>query len=144
MTKDTKFKQGASGNLNGRPKGKVAKPISRLRSTLNKLKQLEPDAIEVIEKSLLGKNDAEAKENSETKEDREIIEPVSKSQVDTAKWIITSIASLTRTAIAEETYRSDLQEKNSIPENEKATGTNDVAPRAPARFETRILDSEED
>jgi hypothetical protein len=138
MTKDTKFKQGSSGNLNGRPKGKVAKPISRLRSTLNKLKQLEPDAIEVIEKSLLGKSGVE------TKDDGETTEHVEKSQVDTAKWIITSIASLTRTAIAEETYRSDLQEKNSIPESEKATGTNDVVPRAPARFETRLLDSEED
>lgn len=128
-------KGAGSANPSGRPKGKVAKPISRLRSTLNKLKQLEPDAVEVIEKSLLGKNDSEDQEEGGS---------VAKSQVDTAKWIITSIASLTRTAIAEETYKSDLQERNNQSEVGEATGTNDFAPRAPARFETRIIDSDAD
>lgn len=115
----TKFKPGTSGNTNGRPKGRTSKPISRLRSTLNKLKQLEEDAIDVIEKSLMGEDD------------------VDKPRVDTAKWIITSISSLTRTAIAEESYRTDLKMKD---EEVKATGTSDSKP---VRFTTHIIQDEE-
>lgn len=115
--------KGVSFNPNGRPKG-AAKPISRLRSTLNKLKQLEPDAVDVIEKALLNKN---------------VGADVDKSQVDTAKWIITTIASLTRTAITEETFKSDMNDRSNM-ENlkDKATGTG-----KPVRFTTHIIQEED-
>lgn len=120
--KPTQFKKGeGSANPHGRPKGRMSKPISRLRSTLNKLKQLEPDAVDVIEKSLLNDDD------------------VQKPQVDTAKWIITSIASLTRTAIAEESYKVDLKTKEE--EMMKSTGTNDSKP---IRFTTHIIAEDDD
>lgn len=114
----TLWKKGKSGNPNGRPRRGAGKPISSLRSTLNKLKALEPKAIDVIEASL---ND----------------EDIEKPQVDTAKWIISSIASLTRTAITEESFRSDLREKEE--EALKATGTD--SPK-PIKFSTRLVEGD--
>ena len=115
-----------SPNSQGRPKtasGK-GKPISRLRSTLNKLKEIEPESIEVIQKAVLG-------------------EEVDKVQLDTSKWVISSITTITRAAIAEEQYKSELDRLNrveSIPEV-KATGTEDVKPVS--RFSLRIVEDEE-
>ena len=129
VTLETKWKKGQSSpNPNGRPKG-TGRPISKVRSTLNKLKQLEPDAISVIEKSLKGAKGEETEEM------------VSKSQVDTAKWIISSIGSLTRTALAEESYKSEISKEAKESEG-KATGTNDSSSK-PVRFTTHIIEDDE-
>ena len=118
----TAWKKGApSPNPAGRPKG-TATPISRLRSTLNKLKGLEPEAIQIIEKVI--KSD---------------LANVSKDQIDMAKWVIGQINTLTRGAIAEESFKMDVREKNE--ESEKANGTTG-APAKP-RLSLKIVSDDE-
>lgn len=120
------FQPGQSGNPEGRPKtggAGTGKPISRLRSTLNKLKELEPDAIAAIQKAL----------NGDT--------TIDKAQVDTAKWIVTSIASLTRTAIAEETYKIDLRKEQNIGEEGGDKPASNVTPIS--RFSTTLVQEED-
>lgn len=105
-TPKTAWKKGVSANPNGRPKtgGRgTGRPISRLRSTLNKLKELEPEAIEVITLSLEGTE-------------------VDKSQLDSAWKVINSLISLTRGAIAEESYKIDARDAQQ-PDAERANGT---------------------
>lgn len=123
---DTTWKKGQSGNPKGRPKG-IPKSISALRSTLNKLKLLEPEAIENISKAVEGNDD------------------VSNSQVDISKWLITTISQLTRTAIAEENYRDSIKKEYAQAmkeEEDKATGTDGVVSTTP-RFRTHILEDDE-
>lgn len=121
-----KWKKGSpSPNPGGRPKGS-GKPISRLRSTLNKLKELEPDAIDVIGLSVKGKE-------------------VDKERLSTSKWVISSISSLTRAALAEEAYRMEatlVQEaKEKEAREEKKEGTNDsVVIDAAKRFSSRVAE----
>lgn len=98
-----RFKKGESGNPKGRPKG-TGGPVSRLRSTLNKLKGLEPDAIDLISKVIDG-------------------EDVDKSQLDTAKWVVSMIGTLTRGAIAEESFKTDQLERKAQDIDQKANGT---------------------
>lgn len=118
----TAWKKGQpSPNPAGRRKG-TATPISRLRSTLNKLKSIEPEAIEIIEKVI--KSD---------------VANVSKDQIDMAKWVIAQINSLTRGAIAEESFKMDVREKNE--ESEKANGTTG-APAKP-RLSLKIVSDDE-
>lgn len=125
MTTETKRKVvwqkgGKSPNPAGRPKG-TGKPISRLRSTLNKLKNIEPEAIEVIESAVLGKE-------------------VDKTQLDTSKWVITSISTLTRAALAEESHKIELdalqQQKN------LANGTTGTS--QPAKFSMKMIPVEDE
>lgn len=126
------WKPGQTGNPSGRPRtgGRgTGRPISRLRSTLNKLKELEPDAIEVIGKSL----------NPDVDEDGRDI-PVPKDKLDTAKWIVSSLNTLTRGAIAEESYRLDVRDRKESEESDRATGTEGKAKKP--RLSLRIVEDE--
>lgn len=100
--KDNKWKPGVSGNSKGRPRG-TGRPVSRLRGTLNKLKGIEPEAIEIIESVVKGE-----------------MANLTKDQIDMAKWIIGQINSLTRGAIAEESFKIDSAPKEDVA---KANGT---------------------
>ena len=118
---ETKMRKGQpSLNPKGRPKG-TAKPISRLRSTLNKLKGLEPEAVEIIEKIISGAE-------------------VDKSQADTAKWVISMINTLTKGAIAEESYKLDARERQSVSKEEQGTGTEGKPSK---RFSIQMISDEE-
>lgn len=107
----TKFKKGeASPNPKGRPRGS-GRPISRLRSTLNKLKRIEPEAIEIVEKVIAGEGSS-----------------LDKDQIDMSKWVIQNLLSFTRGAIAEETFREESNKRKSGNSDEdedevKAEGT---------------------
>ena len=131
--KNPGFQKGRSGNENGRPKTGVGKPISRLRSTLNKLKGLEPDAVDIIEKVIKG-------QKQELNEDGEVVGVIAKEQVDTAKWVITMINTLTRGAIAEESYKLDLRESKENSQEGRANGTTGSAPK---RFSLTMVSDEE-
>lgn len=114
----TAWKAGQTGNPKGRPKG-TSRPISRLRSTLNKLKELEPDAVDIIARAIEGDG------------------TLDKSQLDTAKWVIQNINTLTRGAIAEESYKLDVKDRQ---EEEKANGTTGVRPKP--RLSLKIIDED--
>ena len=77
------FKKGASPNPNGRPKG-PGKKVSSLRGIFNKLKKMDQEAIDAIQASLT--------EGS----------VVDKDKVQTAKWVITTIATLHKACLSEE------------------------------------------
>lgn len=101
--KDTRWKPGVSGNSKGRPRG-TGKPISRLRSTLNKLKEREQLAVEIIDEVLEGRH-----------------ENLTKEQIEMAKWVLSKIESYTRSAIHEESFKMDVREKEQ--ESVQANGT---------------------
>ena len=109
------------GSRTGRPTKPKGKPVSKLRSTLAKLRQLEPKALENIEKSVNG-------------------EEVDKSSLDTSKWVISTSISVSRAATAEEAtvhgIRSDLAGDNEPEEKE------DEEPKV--RFSLHVLPKKED
>ncbi len=78
---DTKFKPKASGNPKGRPKGVNR---SALRGILAKLKKMDQEAIDTIQKSLT--------EGS----------TVDKDKVQTAKWVVNTITLVHKAVLAEE------------------------------------------
>jgi hypothetical protein len=118
-TKGTAWKPGQSGNMNGRPKG-TGRPVSRLRGTLNKLKGIEPEAIAIIEGVVKGD-----------------LANFTKDQIDMAKWIIAQINSLTRGAIAEESFKID-----STPQREQEEQANGTTGAVKPRFSLNIVDEE--
>lgn len=81
------FKKGASPNPNGRPKG-PGKKVSSLRGIFNKLKKMDQEAIDAIQASLT--------EGS----------TIDKDKVQTAKWVITTIATLHKACLSEEEEKS--------------------------------------
>lgn len=95
-TTKTAWKKGQpSPNPAGRPRSRgVGKPISRLRSTLNKLKEREQLAVQIIDNVLEGHH-----------------ENLSKDQIEMAKWVLARIESYTRSAIHEESFKMDVREK---------------------------------
>lgn len=120
---DTKWVKGQSGNPRGRPRG-TGRPISPLRSTLNKLKGSEAESADIIARVIDGD------------------EEVSNKQADMAKWLISMLVTMTRGAIAEEDHRTKLQEDNRESQGaaeEKANGTTG----RPKRLSLTILDEDE-
>ena len=95
-----KWKEGESGNPNGRPAGKPTKPISPLRKTLNKLRDMEEKSLENIRKAVEGTD-------------------LDKQQLETSKWVISTVASLTRAATQDEELRLKIKNGNA-PEQEEA------------------------
>lgn len=80
------FKKGVSPNPNGRPKG-PGKKVSSLRGIFNKLKKMDQEAIDAIQASLT--------EGS----------TIDKDKVQTARWVITTIATLHKACLSEEEER---------------------------------------
>jgi hypothetical protein len=97
---DTKFKQGTSGNKAGRPKG-VSK--SALRGILAKLKKMDQEAIDTIQKSLT--------EGS----------TVDKDKVQTAKWVVNTITLVHKAVLAEEDKTSVARQEAPEQDNEDTT-----------------------
>lgn len=118
----TAWKKGQTGNPNGRPRG-TGKPISRLRSTLNKLKEREQLAVEIIDEVLEGRH-----------------ENLTKEQIEMAKWVLSKIESYTRSAIHEESFKMDVREKEQ--ESVQANGTTGTAPKP--RLSLTIVSDEEE
>lgn len=85
------FKPGRSGNPQGRPKG-TGKKVSSLRGLFNKLKKMDQESIDIIQKSLT--------EGS----------TVDKDKVQTAKWVVTTITTLHKACLAEEEAKTPTSE----------------------------------
>lgn len=79
---DTRF-DGPRSNRNKSGNSKIRIQKSKLRNTAEKLRELEPTALENIKNSVEGKE-------------------VDQKMLDTSKWIITSIVSVDRAASGEE------------------------------------------
>lgn len=127
--KDYEFKEG--NQLATRSRGRVRKGTSKIRQTLNRFKDMEDDAIDLINRSLLN-------------------EGVNSESLSTAKWVITTMVSLNRAAIADEQLsfntkvesRRLYREENNL--NQKATGTNDATPNNVLRFSTKMQDVDDE
>lgn len=87
------FKPGQSGNPSGRPRG-TGRPVSRLRSTLRSLTDMEEKALEIIRSSVSGKAD------------------IDKESLATAKWVIGTIVTVNRAAVADEQLSFNIRQTN--------------------------------
>lgn len=91
-TRETTWQPGQSGNKGGRPKG-TGKPISKLRSTIAKLRELEPDALLNIKKSIEGQE-------------------VDANSLATSKWLVTTVVSTVKAALSEELAIHGIRQKD--------------------------------
>lgn len=112
-----------SPNPNGRPRGR-GRPVSKLRTTLRRLTEMEAEALENIQKVISGED-----MNSKT--------------IETSKWLISTIVTVNRAAIADEqlshnvrAYNDELEEK----EEAKREGTTGKV----VRFKSFSVDDDED
>lgn len=119
----TAWKKGdPSPNPKGRPKG-TGRPVSALRSTLNKLKKLEDKSIENISLVINGEN-----------KDENGNPLVSKDQVDLSVKIINMIQAFHKGALAEE--QSKIETRNQA-ESEEEEDDEEVKPPK-ATFSTKM------
>lgn len=107
--KNQLWEPGQSGNPKGRPKG-TGRPVSALRSTLNKLKKLEDKCIENISLVVNGEN---------INEKGEAI--VNKEQVDLSVKIVNMIQVFHKGALAEEQSKIESRNNGQEPEEENTT-----------------------
>lgn len=136
------WKEGSSGNPNGRPKAK-GKPVSSLRKTISKLRELEEQALENIASVVKGTK-VKVEGGEET--------VVDKSMLETSKWVISTLSSMSSAATKDEELRYTIRsraEDKAEREQEKATGTNDASPKDNVirnRFTTKLIkdDTEDD
>ena len=120
---ETSWDKGSpSPNPAGRPKGSRGKPVSRLRATLTKLRELEKQALDNIAESVGKKN-------------------IDKEVIATSKWVITTIVAVNKAANAEETLVQSIREYNDMQENleqeqelKREGSTNNVV-----RFTTKLV-----
>lgn len=123
-----KWKPGESGNPNGRPKG-TGKPISGLRSTLGKLRELEAKCIENISAVVNGIHKGDKEKD---------ISEVDKQMLETSKWVISTISSMSRAASGEEEFRWNVKRQSE--EIDKKEGTNDAPANViKGRFTTKLV-----
>lgn len=78
-------------NPNGRPKGAKSGPRSKLRKTLDKLREIEDKALENIKDSVEGKE-------------------VDKEVLATSKFVVTTIVTVNRAAVADEESKKMLDD----------------------------------
>lgn len=129
----TLWKKGdRSPNPNGRPKG-TGKPISGLRSTLGKLRELEAKCIENISAVVNGMHKGDKEKD---------ISEVDKQMLETSKWVISTISSMSRAASGEEELRWNIRRQAEEAEKEeKKEGTNDAPANViKGRFTTKLVD----
>lgn len=107
------FKEGRSGNPNGRPKG-PGKKVSSLRGIFNKLKKMDQEAIDAIQASLTKGS------------------TIDKDKVQTAKWVITTIATLHKACLSEEEAKNSTKEDDYIapPDGDNADTVEDEVDRS--------------
>lgn len=98
---DTRF-DGPRSNRNKSGNSKIRIQKSRLRATAEKLREIEPTALENIKKSVEG-------------------EKVESQQLDSSKWVVSSIIALDRAAASEEASLTKirLEGKRDDPEEEQ-------------------------
>lgn len=101
--RDTRFQPGKSGNPAGRPKG-TKRPRSKMRTQLEKLCELQPDALEIIRISMTGKDSKGVKVDK--------ADHPSKEKVDMAKFVVNKIESLNKTCLSEEIAILGVRSKN--------------------------------
>ena len=82
----------SSPNPAGRPR-KTGKPVSKLRSTAAKLRELEPQALENIQKSVEGQQ-------------------VDKEVLASSKWVVTTMVSVMKSALDEELAVQKIRKEN--------------------------------
>jgi len=92
-TRTSSWPKGKSGNVGGRPKGS-GKPVSKLRSTLARLREIEPMALENIKRSVSG----------ETEIDKEVLA--------NSRWVVTTSVNVLKAAMQEELAIQGIREKN--------------------------------
>lgn len=109
--KESWEKGGASPNPKGRPKG-AGRKVSSLRTIFNKLKKMDQEAIDTIQKSLT--------EGSS----------VDKDKVQTAKWVINTITVVHKACLQEEGDKTSTDTDNVTnvdPEDPDAVDRSSVA-----------------
>lgn len=89
--KSTRFQKGVASNPAGRPRG-TGRSISRLRQTITKLETMVDLALDNVEKVVSG-------------------EEVDRHTLETSKWVIATIPSMSRAATQEETFRESVKSR---------------------------------
>jgi len=97
--KDTRF-DGPKSNRNTKNNSKVRITKSKLRATAEKLREIEPTALENIKKSVEG-------------------DKVEQQQLDSSKWIVSSIIALDRAASQEEASLTKIRLEGKRDESEE-------------------------
>lgn len=92
-TRSSSWKPNESGNKNGRPRG-TGKPVSKLRSTLARLREIEPMALENIKKSVEGDTD------------------IDKEVLANSRWVVSTSVTVLKAAMQEELAIHGIREKN--------------------------------
>jgi hypothetical protein len=100
MANPTWEKGQKSPNPNGRPKGVPSRKVSSLRGIFNRLKKMDSEAIDTIQKSLTDGCE------------------VDKDKVQTAKWVITTITQLHKACLSEEEGKASKDAEDAPPEIE--------------------------
>lgn len=93
--RETSWQKGQpSPNPSGRPRTGKGKPVSKLRSTLARLREIEPMAIENIKKSV----------NGDTDIDKEVLA--------NSRWVVSTSVTVLKAAMQEELAIHGIREKN--------------------------------
>lgn len=98
--KATRF-DGEKSNRNTKSNSKVRIQKSKLRATAEKLREIEPKALENIKKSVEG-------------------EKVETQQLDSSKWVVSSIIALDRAAASEEASLTKIRMEGKRDEDDEA------------------------
>lgn len=103
-----------SGNPNGRPKsGGKGKPISVIRRSLTKMRRLEDRSLEILELSMLSEQEREevtlGLRVSSISGEKFFTDSIDKAQLDSAKFVVKSLESMTKSATSDEIAEMNLR-----------------------------------